>query len=81
VFNESVPITGTRVRILGRPIAVTLSTNTGTIEKPAPEYEGHYMVRLDSPATDRHVDGSTEPITELVEYWDNLETVELGSQH
>jgi len=67
---------GTRVRIQGNPIAVTLSANTGRIVAPDDKYEGYYVVQLDSPARYHHADGSSEELAEIVEYWDNLEVVE-----
>jgi hypothetical protein len=76
MLDASALAPGTRVRIQGKPIAVTLSADTGTILASDAEYDGYYVVHLDSPATYRHADGSSEELTEIVEYWDNLEVVE-----
>jgi hypothetical protein len=63
---------GTRVRVLGKPNAVELTTTTGVIARPG-DYDGYYIVRLDSPAQYLHADGHTEALPEIEEYWDNLE--------
>lgn len=62
---------GTRVRICGKPIGVTLNRSTGTVVEPD-VWEGYYIIRLDVPALYHHADGREERIQTLREASDNL---------
>ncbi len=62
---------GTRVRIHGKPVGVTLNSQTGTIIK-AGEWDGYFIVHLDAPALYHRADGRTEPIYDVREAADNL---------
>jgi hypothetical protein len=66
---------GTRVRLAGDVVGVTLRDTLGSVVRPD-LYDGYYIVRLDSPAIFHHADGSTEDIDELVEAFDNLTIVD-----
>ena len=62
---------GTRVRLDGDVVGVTLGDRNGCVIRPD-LYDGYYVVRLDSPAVYHHADGTVEEIQELVESIDNL---------
>lgn len=62
---------GQRVAIQGNPIGVTLNARTGTIVRPD-EWDGYYIVQLDTPASYRHADGAEETLVEIREAEDNL---------
>lgn len=66
---------GTRVRLAGDVVGVTLRDATGSVVRPD-IYAGYYVVRLDSPAVFHHADGMTEDLHELVEALDNLIVLE-----
>lgn len=68
---------GTRVRLAGDVVGVTLRDASGSIVRPD-TYTGYYVVRLDSPAMFHHTDGTTEDLHELVEAIDNLIVLELA---
>jgi hypothetical protein len=63
---------GTRVKVRGKPIGVTLNSPTGTVVKPD-IWDGYYIIHLDIPALYRHADGHKVCIQELREAGDNLE--------
>jgi hypothetical protein len=62
---------GTRVRLRGTPIGVTLANPTGTIVE-ADEWDGYYSIHLDLPARYHCADGRTELIQTIREAGDNL---------
>jgi len=62
------------VRLRGKPIAVALRSNTGTVIGPD-VWEGYFVVRLDEPAIYDDVDGREELI-EIREFIDNLDTLQ-----
>ena len=63
--------TGTRVKLTGELVGVTLRDQHGSVVRPD-TYDGYYVVRLDAPAIYRHPDGSCEDLDEVVEALDNL---------
>ena len=66
---------GTRVRLAGDVVGVTLRSPHGSVVRPD-MYDGYYIVRLDSPAIYHHADGTTDDLHELVEAIDNLIVLE-----
>ncbi len=68
---------GTRVRLKGDVVGVTLRDPHGSVVRPD-MYDGYYVVRLDSPALYHLADGTIEDLPELVEAIDNLIVLELA---
>lgn len=69
---------GTRVRLSGDVVGVTLRDAHGSVVRPD-MYDGYYVVRLDAPAMYHHADGTNEDLHELVEAIDNLIVLEPTS--
>lgn len=66
---------GTRVRLAGDVVGVSLRDANGSVVRPD-LYAGYYVVRLDVPAIFHRADGKTEDLYELVEAIDNLIVLE-----
>jgi hypothetical protein len=74
-LSQHTPLSkGTRVRLLGCPVGVTLRDADGTVVRPD-TLDGYYIVRLDIPALYLGTDGHTEELSEIREAWDNLAVV------
>ncbi len=71
---------GTRVRVLGNPIQVTLRANTGKIvrQEEGAEGGGYFLVQLDEPAVYHWADGREEDLREILEHGDNLIVIEVS---
>lgn len=69
---------GTRVRLHGHPIGVTLRSFTGRVVAPDPDWLRYYIIRLDAPAIYHHADGHDEDLEEVVEAADNLDVLPTG---
>ena len=67
---ELVP--GTRVELAVKPTAVTLRGRTGTIVREDEDDRDYVIVRLDTPALYRHLNGEVEELPEIVVMTDNL---------
>jgi hypothetical protein len=65
---------GVRVQVRGKPMNVTLRGGAGRIAR-ADEYEGYYVVTLDTPAL-YHDGDITEELPEIVESADNLDVLD-----
>ena len=63
---------GLRVQLRGDGGSFRLVKGTGTVIGPDPRWDGYWVVRLDEPATYFSADGTTEPLTEIVQADDNL---------
>lgn len=68
------PVPGQRIELQGNPVGVKLTARTGTVIR-ADEWEGYYIVRLDSPAYYLHPNGEVEALFELREAEDNFSPV------
>ena len=68
-------VPGTRVHIVGNPVALTLSSPYGYVVRPDEYDEDHYVVRLEMPATYHHADGRIEQLHEIVQAVFNLEAI------
>jgi hypothetical protein len=62
----------TRVRLRGKPIALTLRTPDGVVVGPD-RWAGFVIVRLDEPAIYHHADGRLEDLPEIREFVENLD--------
>lgn len=62
---------GDRVRVVGTPTGLQLTTPHGTVVGPDPDWGGYYVVRLDQPAV-YYCRGQDEPRSETTEAGDNL---------
>lgn len=64
---------GTRVRLRGTPIPLTLRSSVGTVVGPAEGAGGYLLVRLDEPAIYHQADGTEYDLDVICEMADNLE--------
>lgn len=58
--------------MIGEPIGITLRSSAGRVIGPD-IHDGDFLIRLDVPALYRRADETTEELSEIAEYYDNLD--------
>jgi hypothetical protein len=62
---------GTRVKIVGNPVAMRIYFKKGTIVGEG-DYAGYYLVDLDKRGRYFHADGRMEYVKSIIEAYDNM---------
>ena len=66
---------GARVRLRAPTWGLTLTSDLGTVVRPA-EDDGDYVIRLDAPALYDHGTGPPQEMQEIVEASDNVDVLD-----